>query len=302
VARSAQFGLVWLVFTALWASGAGVQAQTILPHSADRELTYYDLSGFGAHALGETGALRLARNEIFARHGYRFENAEIRAYFEDLDWYEAEGQAVELSQTELRNVAFIGRIEAQASDPDLAFHLIGRSPANWTATEIASDGRVRHVQGGAHGMRAYRADDNGAEALYRPHEAHVYEREAGNTQFAVVEPTVRRPRYLDPEHLLYLNVRVVARSAGQWNGEAVQRMQLASDRSHAPAALQGEIDVTADGIVVRAQLTGRYAPEGGEDWQDWSFGYELTDLKRDVAVDPAAFLWPETVETVVAPG
>jgi hypothetical protein len=53
--------------------------------------------------------LRVARNEIFARHGYIFKTAAMRGYFERQPWYRAERDDVErlLSDVERRNIQTI---------------------------------------------------------------------------------------------------------------------------------------------------------------------------------------------------
>ncbi len=53
----------------------------ILPDSDSCYLTESDLAGLTKEEL------RLARNEIYARHGYIFEDAELQAYFESQSWY-----------------------------------------------------------------------------------------------------------------------------------------------------------------------------------------------------------------------
>lgn len=53
----------------------------LLPESATRRLTEADLEGMTQQQL------RLARNEIYARHGRKFSNKELQAYFADQAWY-----------------------------------------------------------------------------------------------------------------------------------------------------------------------------------------------------------------------
>lgn len=53
----------------------------ILPDSAIRLLTYDDLSGLSVDEL------RIARNEIYARHGRMFSDADLQAYFDGKRWY-----------------------------------------------------------------------------------------------------------------------------------------------------------------------------------------------------------------------
>lgn len=54
----------------------------ILPNSSTEYLTWED------YAALSRWELVLARNEIFARHGRRFQNQDIQAYFDSCSWYE----------------------------------------------------------------------------------------------------------------------------------------------------------------------------------------------------------------------
>lgn len=75
----------------------------ILPQSNDRHLNNADLAGMS------NWRLTLARNEIYARHGRPFDNANVRAYFQSTGWYRPNANFREswLSQTESRNAVFI---------------------------------------------------------------------------------------------------------------------------------------------------------------------------------------------------
>ena len=53
----------------------------ILPFSSSRYLTQYDLWGLNIEEL------RIARNEIYARHGRRFRDEELQAHFDAMPWY-----------------------------------------------------------------------------------------------------------------------------------------------------------------------------------------------------------------------
>lgn len=66
----------------LEASQAVEVAQYILPESDSRFLTKDDLDGLTQEEC------RLARNELFARHGRIFQDESLRAYFESLEWYQ----------------------------------------------------------------------------------------------------------------------------------------------------------------------------------------------------------------------
>lgn len=54
----------------------------ILPTSDSEYLTKDDLAGLTAEEC------RLARNEIYARHGRMFQDEELQSYFDSLDWYQ----------------------------------------------------------------------------------------------------------------------------------------------------------------------------------------------------------------------
>ncbi|MFW5867840.1 MAG: stalk domain-containing protein [Armatimonadota bacterium] len=81
----------------------------LLPQSNDRRLSSGDLAGLS------NWQLTLARNEIYARHGRSFNNANIRAYFNSTGWYSPNPAFREswLSQTEQANAAFIRDYQAR---------------------------------------------------------------------------------------------------------------------------------------------------------------------------------------------
>ena len=87
----------------------------ILPQSAERRLTEADLSDLTHEELC------LARNEIYARHGRRFSNQNIAAYFAEQSWYVPSVDAASfdanqnayLSEDELYNVNFLFSYEKQ---------------------------------------------------------------------------------------------------------------------------------------------------------------------------------------------
>lgn len=82
----------------------------ILPDSSSRQLTYEDVKYLSGNEL------LLARNEIYARHGRIFEDADIRTYFESQPWYSGTIEPANfsdslLSELEKSNVAFIKMYE-----------------------------------------------------------------------------------------------------------------------------------------------------------------------------------------------
>lgn len=81
----------------------------VLPVSNQRIVTYEDLVNLSPQELS------LARNEIYARHGYIFQAAEYARYFEVQSWYKKRLDFSEmlLSQVEKANAAFLMRVEQQ---------------------------------------------------------------------------------------------------------------------------------------------------------------------------------------------
>ena len=74
---------------------------------------YYPLQEDMLWNMGEN-ELWLARNEIYARHGYHFKNGYLQAYFEKYAWYEDRGDSFsedELSQIEKDNVKLFKKME-----------------------------------------------------------------------------------------------------------------------------------------------------------------------------------------------
>lgn len=84
----------------------------ILSFSSERPVELSDLMGF------DVMALRLARNEIYARHGRIFEDEYLKSYFESRDWYFPIYSSDDfpeslLSELEKENATFIGNYEKE---------------------------------------------------------------------------------------------------------------------------------------------------------------------------------------------
>ncbi|MDR7060103.1 MULTISPECIES: TIR domain-containing protein [unclassified Sphingopyxis] len=84
--------------------GSGV----VIPDSSERLLSTDELGNYSALEL------RIARNEIFARNGFRFSDPSLRAHFGQFDWYRPTSDTVELSATEKANVALLKSAETAA--------------------------------------------------------------------------------------------------------------------------------------------------------------------------------------------
>ncbi len=85
--------------------------QYVIPGSSTRKLTKSDIKGLSSDEL------RIARNEIYARHGRMFDDIELQQHFYNTDWYIAYQEAdqfdenKELSKIEKYNVKFISKYE-----------------------------------------------------------------------------------------------------------------------------------------------------------------------------------------------
>lgn len=95
----------------------------IFPHSNDNVLTAKDIQGMSKDKLA------LARNEIFARHGYSFPSEPFKSYFGSKSWYKASNYSndfKELSPLERHNVKIIlvaeGKGKSAAADYDKDYY------------------------------------------------------------------------------------------------------------------------------------------------------------------------------------
>ena len=82
----------------------------VLPDSATKKLTESDVAGLSADQL------RIARNEIYARHGMKFKSEDLQAWFGAQAWYQGTVSGSDfddsvLSETERANVKFLKEME-----------------------------------------------------------------------------------------------------------------------------------------------------------------------------------------------
>lgn len=90
-----------------------VESEYILPHSNTKRLTRDDLQGLTKEEL------RLARNEIFARHGMIFEKEDLDTYFATKSWYKPTVayddfyDEVEMTVIEEANLVYISQVEEE---------------------------------------------------------------------------------------------------------------------------------------------------------------------------------------------
>ncbi|MGC4018127.1 MAG: YARHG domain-containing protein [Muricomes sp.] len=90
----------------------------VIPNSNTQVLTNADIAGLSLQELN------YARNEIYARHGRKFDSKELQKYFESKTWYEgkysgkdfdANYSAGALSEIEKKNVEFLNAAEHKMS-------------------------------------------------------------------------------------------------------------------------------------------------------------------------------------------
>lgn len=75
----------------------------ILPESNTRYLELSDLEGMTAEEC------RLARNELYARHGRKFDDENLQAYFDAKDWYVGTIDASDFDESVLNEYEFANR-------------------------------------------------------------------------------------------------------------------------------------------------------------------------------------------------
>lgn len=95
------------------------QADYILPDSDTKFLEWDDVKDLSQEEL------RIARNEIYARHGRRFKAQDLQAYFDDRSWYLGRIEAdqfreEQLNSCEKRNIRFLKGLEPVAGLPGLS--------------------------------------------------------------------------------------------------------------------------------------------------------------------------------------
>ena len=87
-----------------------VDEEYLLPGSDSRYIDFTDLAGMDADEL------RIARNEIYARHGRRFKSEELQSYFDAKSWYQGTVEPGDFKEKvfnkyESANISFILKVE-----------------------------------------------------------------------------------------------------------------------------------------------------------------------------------------------
>lgn len=91
---------------------AQVEDEAVFPHSSDAYLTEEEIADRLDTYTGDSPTGNYAQdaiNEIYARHGYVFQNSTIRAFYEAKDWYVADSgfSTADLSACEKANIELL---------------------------------------------------------------------------------------------------------------------------------------------------------------------------------------------------
>ena len=82
----------------------------LIPSSSSEPISTSDLEGMSA------AEIRIARNEIYARHGLIFQSEDLQEYFNAQDWYEgtvSDADSISLSELEVDNIEKIVNYEEE---------------------------------------------------------------------------------------------------------------------------------------------------------------------------------------------
>jgi hypothetical protein len=254
----------------------------VLPMSDSQELTVDHiryLSGYGLH---------LARNEIFARHGYRFQAEDLEAFFGRRSWY-APDDEVTLSPLEQANVDFLRMVENGAilvsQQPTVVPDGSAPPPPTaWQATVVHADGTEQAaVVDGMRGRvvdlattRTYVIRADREDALIYNQVTESPEDALGTVYWWGMFP----PILLEP---FVQKLGIVPQPLGRETlfGEDVTRVAIdwASDADL--ETIQGEAWLTDDGIFLKVDIGGEYVECcGGDGMIPYMLQYHLEDLVR----------------------
>ena len=156
----------------------GTESEYLLPESSSRYLTAEDLQGMDKEML------RLARNEIYAKHGRMYETDDLREYFSSKSWYYGYLSAEEFDDSvfneyEKANLDLIKSAEGMGTAPN----------ANWIDTYIAEDDQTIIVSS---------ADDTGVVLTFVGYSEESWQTKTDVLSYRNTEKTqVSDPYYYD---------------------------------------------------------------------------------------------------------
>ncbi len=231
----------------------------------------------------EPGRLRLARNEIFARHGRRFQSADLQAFFDLRDWYRAADGEPVLSAVERANVAaFKAEEDAQAKDLPHASGM-PRPRASLSAEAWYDDGShtaFEQVKGRERQVEVS-AEGDVRERLVLGDRREIWDLMPADGQAVVYSP------WYDPKVLLRLPamlvlLKPVAEGVETVLGERATRFRLTYEDGE-DSYWRGQVWVSADGVVLQADVTFRTYES--DSTYDGHVAFHLKNLRRE-ALEP----------------
>lgn len=101
--------IVYLILVLSYSSACGIDY--LIPDSDTKIITQEELAG------KSNSFIRYARNEIFARKGYRFDDSDLSLFFQHQDWYHPSGSnEINLTSVEKENVDLLVNVEEALGD------------------------------------------------------------------------------------------------------------------------------------------------------------------------------------------
>ncbi len=295
--------------------------------SSKRAISNYDLMGLSPSEL------TLARNEIFARHGYVFlSNQAAGDWFRSCQWYQplgdgSENDSISLSVIEAANVRAIQKREKSQPGSNSATLLIPSAKTAYTAIWVAGEDNavfeVLYADGKMRREPFYKPDEkqavttdpNGTVNIPRLIQlfdfgAGTYSRAESNNSDVTdkvlgFSPDLVFGIRLEAGDYPYLpfpvnwsRVQVLDQTETDYGDETdVTQFTVESKPGKwDESSLKGDVWVTKDGIMIAAKLSGK-KPEYGEmdTYTDWSVDYHLEDINRLKTYDADKLKMPTLV-------
>jgi len=272
------------------------------PDCAAAQLWYgSDLEPIEAGGLFERAPafLRLARNEIFARHGYLFQGADLVAFFSQRSWYRPGDAEVRLSPVETANVAAIKAEEdGQAAGRPHASGL-PRPRAAFVAVAAFADGtqlEVENLNGTERQRLSGGPTGQVGERLVFADSREIWDlRQADG--MVVLYSAWYDPNIVLRQPAMLAALDPVFESEETVGGERALRFRLDWQDDAGERLWRGFVWVTPDGIVLKGEADFR--AYDGDLLYDGSVRFELRGLQRK-AIDPSRFEKPDDLQVTYA--
>lgn len=292
----------------LLATGFSAQAQVgevcgdreYIEGSSERLLTETDIQNYGTYEL------RFARNEIFARRGYAFQSFDLDRWFSGCDWYHHLSNDVVLSDIEEANLDFIRAAEELNALPlpeesYTASFVITESDTLYPFVEgehfmLYQDGRMAiEFVGEEEESHVIQLHDFGGGVPVEGMDVEVAEF-PDSLEYGTIYSAVRYPFLLSPAAREAFRVSSKRVGETDLDGRPATLYEIATPYSdYSSEEISGSVWVSDHGITLKAELGGRFAPEGQEDYRDFSIQYHLDELKPR-PIDSHFFEVPELAE------